>query len=126
MKIDSMDLSKTVQKLMKEYGDDVTEITRRLVKKAGNEARDKLKQKSPKLTGDYAKAWTAGNYVWSALGAEISVYIKTRDYSLTHLLEKGHAKRGGGRVQAFPHIKPVEKETHEELEKNLIQAVKNL
>ena len=41
MKIDSMDLSKTVKKLMKEYGDDVTEITRRLVKKAGNEARDK-------------------------------------------------------------------------------------
>ena len=126
MKIDSMDLSKTVKKLMKEYGDDVTEITRRLVKKAGNEARDKLKQKSPKLTGDYAKAWTAGNYVWSALGAEISVYIRTRDYSLTHLLEKGHAKRGGGRVRAIPHIKPVEKETHEELEKSLIQAVKKL
>ena len=126
MKIDSMDLSKTVQKLMKEYGDDVTEITRRLVKKAGNEARDKLKQKSPKKYGDYAKAWTAGNYVWSALGAEISVYIKTRDYSLTHLLEKGHAKRGGGRVRAIPHIQPVEKETHEELEKSLIQAVKKL
>ncbi len=27
-------------------------------------------------------------------------------YSRVHLLEKGHAKRGGGRVKAFPHVQP--------------------
>ena len=89
------------------------------------DARDKLKQTSPKDTGKYAEGWTTGNYTWTALGAEITVY-NAKKPGLAHLLENGHAKRNGGRVTAKVHIKPVEEEVGRELEKNIRKAIENV
>lgn len=33
-------------------------------------------------------------------------HIYSRKPGLPHLLEKGHAKIGGGRTRAYPHVKP--------------------
>ena len=112
-------------KILAKYGDDVTEATRRLVKRAGNEARDKLKQTSPRDTGQYAEGWTSGEYTWTALGAEITVYHAKKP-GVAHLLENGHAKQNGGRAPAKVHIKPVEEEVGRELEKNIRQAIENV
>ncbi|MBG9567564.1 HK97 gp10 family phage protein [Brevibacillus agri] len=96
------DLSAEIARQLSLYSaalDDEIEIATDEVTK---EAVKELQQTSPKLTGDYAKGWTRRKG-----DKGIVVYNKT-DYRLTHLLEHGHAKAGGGRVAARPHIRQVE------------------
>ena len=73
--------------------------------KTANEMVQDLKRTSPKRAkrgGKYAKGWKV-----KKLGSNYIVFNRTR-YQLTHLLEHGHAKRGGGRVPAKVHIRPAE------------------
>ena len=124
IKIKSPDFSSELGKILAKYSDDVTESVRRVVKKAGSEARDRLKETSPKLTGEYAKGWKV-SYTWHSLGADAKVHQGTAKYRLTHLLENGHANRGGGRTPAHVHIKPVEEAIVPEVEKNIRQLIKD-
>ncbi|HWI49114.1 MAG TPA: HK97 gp10 family phage protein [Rummeliibacillus sp.] len=91
------------------YAKVVDEDVQSLAKKVAEEGAYRLSVVSPEgATGNYKTGWTVkkveGKYV---------VHNKT-DYQLTHLLEKGHAKVNGGRVDARPHIKPVEEEMIDE------------
>lgn len=86
------------------------------------EAVEVLHAKSPrkkKNGGKYATGWTMKPVQTGHIKGYI-VYNAT-DYQLTHLLEKGHAKRGGGRVRAIPHIRPVEIAVSERVLKKIEQ-----
>lgn len=53
--------------------------------------------------------WKYGRYVtYRSLRKKHGVegHIYSRKPGLPHLLEKGHAKIGGGRTRAYPHVKP--------------------
>lgn len=66
-----------------------------------------LRKTSPKKHGRYRKGWTVKKEV--SFGGVVGFTVHNKDrYQLTHLLEKGHAKRGGGRTKAIVHIAPVE------------------
>lgn len=120
IKIDQ--LADTVAKELKDYEEDAQDIVKRAVKKAGDDAKKELKEKSPKLTGKYAKSWAVKTVKESTSELDVVVYSR-KLYGLTHLLENGHAKRGGGRVQAKVHIKPVETDVTEKLENDIKEGL---
>lgn len=96
------DLSKEISKALSEYTQEVTEELEEAKKDVAKETVRILKKTSPKHTGDYARGWSQ-----KQVGGVRVVFNRT-NYQLTHLLEKGHAKRGGGRVSGTPHIEPAE------------------
>lgn len=55
-------------------------------------------------------------------GIRVQVHNKTKG-QLTHLLENGHAKASGGRVNGTPHIRPAEQAVERELLQKLEEAL---
>ena len=56
-------------------------------------------------TGEYASSWAQKAEKRRNAYTRI-VYARAPYYRLTHLLENGHAKINGGRVEGRPHIAP--------------------
>ena len=98
-----------------EYADLATDVMKGCVKKAGNTVKKETQENAPVKSGKYGKSWAVKRQREVSHMLEVVVHSKDR-YQLTHLLEKGHAKRGGGRVKAFPHIGPAEEKGIRELE----------
>lgn len=95
-----------VNEIVKEltrYSNMVTEEVESSKDVVSKELVTTLKQNSPKETGDYAKSWRR-----TKKGNRYIIHVEAPNYRLTHLLEKGHAKTGGGRVAPRVHIKPAE------------------
>ena len=90
-----------------EYADLATDVMKGCVKKAGNTVKKETQENAPVKSGKYGKSWAVKRQREISHMLEVVVHSKDR-YQLPHLLEKGHAKRGGGRVKAFPHIGPAE------------------
>lgn len=107
-------LAEEIAKGLAEYSKEATEVTKAAVDKVSKEAVAELKSSSPKKTGAYARGWASKKSYEDTRSKRNSVYNKTK-HQITHLLEKGHAKRNGGRVSAKVHIAPVD----EKIQKNL-------
>ena len=73
---------------------------------------------SPVRYGGYQKGWATKKTSEKSGQVSITVYNRKKP-GLTHLLEKGHAKRGGGRVSGKPHIAPAEEYAASELEASI-------
>ena len=108
---------------LEEYANLSAEGVKSAVKKTSKAVKDQINGSAPVRTGRYAKSWKVKTTAESANGLEQTVYSPNR-YMLSHLLEKGHAKRGGGRVRAIPHIAPAEEMGIEMFEGLIEKALK--
>lgn len=122
IRADSLEI--VLSKTLSDYGDAITAGVAAQVEKTGKVALKAVKDKSPKKTGAYRKGWklkTERQLINDDV-ASVTVYNQDRGY-LTHLLENGHQKVGGGRVAAIPHIKPAEEEARRYLEEHIRQVI---
>lgn len=109
MAIKVSSIANEISKQLATYSNEVSEGLEKVKEEVSKDTVKLLKGLNhPKLTGDYAKGWRV-----KRVGNALIIHNKT-NYQLTHLLEKGHAKRGGGRVAAIPHIGPAEEKAIEE------------
>lgn len=115
-------LANEVMKGLTEYADLATDDLKAAVKKAGTTARKEIQANAPSDTGIYAKSWSVKNTKETSNTLEVTVYSRNR-YQLAHLLEFGHAKRGGGRVNGKSHIAPAEEKAVSELEQEITRKL---
>ena len=113
------DMAAEIMRGLTEYADLADAEMKKAVRKTATAVKNEISANAPKKSGRYQKSWTTKKTKENSHTLEITVHSKNR-YQLAHLLEKGHAKRGGGRVSGKPHIAPAE-EMGDEMLENLIK-----
>ena len=111
-----------ILKGLMEYKNLATADLKTAVRKAGRTVKKDIQENAPKKTGAYSKSWTVKTTKETSESLELTVY-SPKKYQIAHLLEKGHAKRGGGRTKAVPHIAPAEESAVKELESDIRKAL---
>lgn len=111
-------LSSAVRRQLEEYCSFTADEVKQIVGEVGESVKNEIMENAPVDTGAYRKSWRVTKESETATSMSVVVHSEKR-YRLTHLLEKGHAKRGGGRVAAKVHIAPAEANA----EKQLIEKV---
>ena len=120
-KIDN--LAQEIMEGLKEYADLASDDVKKAVRKAGNEVRKEISASAPADTGKYAKSWTAKKVRETSQTLKMVVHSKNR-YQLAHLLEYGHAKRNGGRVEGKAHIAPAEQHGIRQMQEEIERALR--
>ena len=111
-------LSDEIMDALEEYKEMTDEVVQTTVDIVSKETKKIVQAGSPVQTGGYQKGWSVKKTSAKAGQVIITVYNRKKP-GLTHLLEKGHAKRGGGRVAGQPHIAPAEQYAVSELENKI-------
>ena len=103
--IENMDAA--IMVILNEYEEFTVHTVREATQKIAKEGVKALKSSSGAFggSGKYARGWTSTS---EGGRLDTTVTIHNRTPGLPHLLENGHAKRGGGRVAGRVHIAPVE------------------
>ena len=118
------ELADAVMETLEEYADLAAEDVKQAVRDAGEMVKKEIRANAPKDTGDYAKSWAVKKKKETSSSLTLTVHSKNR-YQLAHLLEYGHAKRNGGRVEGKAHIAPAEEKGIRQLEEEIERSLSN-
>ena len=117
-------MADAIMKELIDYSDMTSEGVKSAVKEAAKTVKKEIQEGAPVRSVAYKRSWATKNTAESSNKLEITVYSRNR-YQIAHLLEHGHAKRGGGRVAARPHIAAAEQFGIEQLEQEIERCIRN-
>ena len=116
----SNNLSDEIAKALSEYSDEIAEEVDQAAEEVITETVEELRATSPKRKGKYAKSWAKKR---DKKGTWVA-HVKAPHYRLTHLLERGHVLKNGGRAKAHVHIAPAEQHAIEKFEERITRLGK--
>lgn len=118
----------SITEFLDDYSADVREAVGTAVEKTGKQSLSVAKKKSPvskgKNGGRYKKGWRMKKERSGIYSDTVTATIyNATDGPLVHLLENGHQKVGGGRVEGIPHVQPAYEEAERILPQLTAQAI---
>lgn len=118
-KVTAENFSEQVEALLEKYSEEVTLTVKDVIKAAAKQGAKLVKSNASVFggSGEYKRGWTS-KVEEDRLSTTGIIYNRSQP-GLPHLLEHGHAKRGGGRVPGVEHIAPAERQAIEIVQKEL-------
>ena len=114
------ELTREIEKELTLQMETSTKVVKSSIKEVASEVKDEIQAGAPVgASGDYAKSWRTKVTEETPTSITYTVHATKKGYPLAHLLEFGHAKRGGGRTRAIQHIKPAEEKAGQLLEERI-------
>lgn len=117
------DLANEITSAVREYTEDVSTSIAKKVDEVAKEVLKETKQMAPKRTGEYARTFKITKE--DTFGSTKRIIWNRKHYRRVHLLEFGHAKVNGGRVQAFPHLRPAYDKHAANLDDEIKEIIRN-
>lgn len=124
-KVDIGGIADAIANELSGYTKAVAEGVKAAVDETAEELLQNTRADAPVRYGKYKKAMAIKKRYESDYDKRVTWYVKSPHYRLSHLLEKGHAKRSGGRVRAYPHIENNEIKAKEKFEQRVKGVIQN-
>lgn len=117
-------LDTVIAEELTKYSEEVANVLKVNTVIIAEECSDEIKSKSPVDKGKYKRGWKAVKVFENDSAIRYKVK-NTTSAQLTHLLEFGHAKVNGGRVDGKPHIRVARDNANEKYIKLLKEGIRN-
>ena len=117
-------LDTVISKELTKYSKEVAKVLKENTIKIAEECKNEIKSRSPVNKGKYKRGWKAKKTFENDEAIRYRVK-NTTSAQLTHLLEFGHAKVNGGRIEGKPHIRVARENANEKYVQMLKEGIKS-